>query len=127
MGRSTGPDLETVMAVLHRDGYRCVRCDRPIVGERGVDWSCHHRTPRGMGGSKRPEVNSPAALLSLCGSGTTGCHGYVESHRAEALTNGWLVSRYSDPAAVAVLVDRGSRWVYLTESGYADDPPEEVA
>ena len=111
--RNTGPDFDTVMAVLHRDGYRCVRCGTPIEGDRGVHWSLHHRAPRGMGGTRRPEVNSPSNLIPLCGSGVTGCHGFVESHRAEALDAGWLVSRHTDPAKKALLVNHSSRWVYL--------------
>lgn len=44
-----------------------------------------------MGGSKRPEVNAPANLILLCGSGTTGCHGAIESNRAHAYTAGLLL------------------------------------
>lgn len=125
---STGPDLETVMTVLDRDGYRCVRCGVPIQGERGRDWSMQHRRPRGMGGTDRGDANSPANLVALCGSGTTGCHGHVESRRAEAYVHGWLVSLHVDPANVPVLVDHGSRWVYLTDSGeYVDNPPRRGA
>lgn len=113
-----------VMAVLARDGYRCVCCGTPINGERGRDWSLHHRQPRGMGGAKhRPMAHTPANLIAVDGCGTTGCHGYIETHRAEALEKGWLVSKHSDPATTPVLVDHGSRWVYLTETGeYADSP-----
>lgn len=120
---------QLVMAVLDRDGYKCVRCGKPIEGQRGVDWSLHHRQPRGMGGAKhRAAAHTPANLLSLCGSGTTGCHGEIESRRAEAIGNGWLVSRFSDPERVAVLVNRESRFVYLTADGrYADDPTEAAA
>jgi len=76
-----------------------------------------------MGGTRRADANHPCNLLTLC----VPCHLYVESHRAESYANGWLVSQALDPATVAVLVDRESRWVYLTESGYVDNPPEEVA
>lgn len=119
MPRSTGPDLDTVMAVLHRDGYRCVLDGAAIRGDRGVQWVLHHRRPRAMGGTRRRDANSPANLLSLCAA----CHGYVESNRAEALSNGWIVLQTQDPAVVAVLVAERSRWVYLTaDGGYADDP-----
>lgn len=121
--RSTGPDRATVMLVLNRDGYRCIRCSVPIEGERGSDWSLQHRRPRGLGGTRRLDANSPSNLISLCGSATTGCHGHVESYRAEAYTAGWLVSIHADPANVPVLVDHGSRWVYLdSEGSYADQP-----
>lgn len=120
----SGPALETVMAVLDRDGYRCVRCGQPIQGERGRDWSMQHRRPRGMGGTKRFDANSPVNLIPLCGSATTLCHGHVESYRAEAYTNGWLVSIHANPAEVACLVAQQSRWVYLTEDGQYEDHPE---
>jgi len=123
----SGPDLDTVMAVLVRDSYRCVRCGCPIQGERGLAWSLQHRRPRGMGGTKRSDANSPANLIALCGSGTTDCHGHVESYRAEAYTNGWLVSIHADPAKVPCLVAQQSRWVYLTEDGRYEDQPERVA
>ena len=66
----------------------------------------------------------PSNLLHVCAA----CHRYVESHRAEALIAGWLVSQWSDPAKAAVLIERGSRYVYLTVDGrYSDDPPEAAA
>lgn len=42
-----------------------------------------------------PWINLPANLLLLCGSGTTGCHGWIEAHRGDSLDLGWLVSRNS--------------------------------
>ncbi len=37
--------------------------------------SQHHVLPRGQGGD-----DDPANLVSLCGSGTTGCHGLIEAN-----------------------------------------------
>ena len=128
--RSTGPDDDTVITILMRsmrDGHTtCEICNVPISGgERGRDWSVQHRVPRGMGGTRSEAVNAVPSLLILCGSGTTGCHGRVESDRAEAYANGWLVSRYSDAATVPVTIDRGSRVVYLGSDGkYHDNPPD---
>ena len=117
--KDTGPDWDTVMAVLARDGFRCVRDGAPIQGERGVHWVVHHRRPRQMGGTRRADANSPANLLSLC----SRCHEFVESERAEAYVNGWLVHTHHDPAKVPCLVEHGSRWVHLTDDGrYADGP-----
>lgn len=124
----TGPDFDTVMLVLARHGYRCTRCDMPIAGERGRDWSLQHRRPRAMGGSRAEDTNAPQNLIPLDGSGSTGCHGHVESHRAEALTFGWLLPQGADPLQHAVLIEHGSRFVYLdAEGGFADNPPEAVA
>ena len=77
-----------------------------VDGVRGWDWSLQHRRPRGMGGTRLAEINSPANLLLLCGSATTGCHGYVERERAAALHAGWLVPSSSDPTRDAVLICR---------------------
>lgn len=32
-------------------------------------------------------------VLAVCGHGTAGCHGMIESERAVAYTRGWLVHR----------------------------------
>lgn len=111
--RDTGPDRETRDLVLRRDGGRCVMCgtDR--------DLQCHHRIPRGMGSSKRPGINQPQNLLTLCAED----HRCVESSRTLAYENGWLVRRHEDPASKAVLTTRG--WVLLTPDGRAvpaDEP-----
>lgn len=128
MSRPTGPTPVTVLQVLRRDGYACVRCGADATGPRGETWSIQHRRPRGMGGTRRPYTNQPQNLIVLCGSGTTGCHGDVESHRADAIANGWLLPQSADPAAEPVLVAHSSRWVWLRADGtYAAEPPEEVA
>lgn len=46
----------------------CVVCLRPAT-----NW--HERLPRGRGGPR-----DPFNAVPLCGSGTTGCHGYVTEH-----------------------------------------------
>lgn len=108
---SSGIPAKVRAIVQERDGGLCRRCGRP--GE-----SVHHRTPRGMGGSKDPAINSPANLIVLCGHGTTGCHGHVESHRSDAYLSGFLVHRYEDPAEVALVDLSGTAWV-LTRDGQA--------
>lgn len=117
---NTGPDLKTVLDVLARDGHACTLCGRSVRGDRGYAWSIHHRKARGMGG--RAGANQPSNLLTVCGSGTDGCHGRIESRRAEALELGFLVSRYSDPAQVAVEI-RGRRFVYLGDDAQYHDAP----
>lgn len=123
MVTSTGPDQRIRELVMERDGYRCVRCANPITGEPGVGYSLQHRIPRGMGGSRDPRLNMPPNLILLCGSGTTGCHGEVESHRADARAAGYLLWRSQNPTEVPVTVavwpgatirylldDWGGRW-----------------
>lgn len=126
--RNTGPDAATVEVVLERDAHKCRWCGFGISGERGRDWSLQHRRPRRMGGDPRPDTNSPANLVTVHGSGTTGCHGHIETHRAEAIHHGFLLYADDVPAERPILVDGESRWLYLTDDGQESDlpPGEEV-
>jgi hypothetical protein len=83
----------TVQAIWDRDKGRCAWCGTPITGERGVNWSVHHREPRGMGGTTSGYVGRPSNGVLLHGTGIDGCHGYIESNRDEADDKGFLVSR----------------------------------
>lgn len=74
----------------------------------------HHRAPRGMGGTKR-NIHTCEWLLHVCGSGTTGCHGYIETHRDEAYEKGWLLRRNAGPDTPAWLY--GHVFVILTPDG----------
>lgn len=121
--RDTGPDAATVALVLERDGHSCRWCGYGIRGERGRDWSIQHRRPRRMGGDPRPDTNSPANLVIVHGSGTTGCHGHIETHRAEAVHHGFVLHAADDPADRPILLDGESRWAYLTELGEVSDAP----
>lgn len=108
----SGPDGSTVACVLERAGYRCECCGTPLGDRRGEDFSIHHRRCRGMGGTNWFGSNLPSNLMAVCGSGTTGCHGWIESHRFEAMALGYLVSRYQDPSAVPAQI--GDRMALLT-------------
>lgn len=96
---------------LERDDRKCFRCGVALSG----GWSgasCHHRRLRSGGGTTTLDN-----LIMLCGSGTSGCHGWVHKHVQEARSNGWIVSRYgTGPAEVPV---RHWQWglVYLLEDG----------
>lgn len=81
--------------VAERDEYRCVYCGRHKAP--AVPFSTHHRAPRGMGGS--PAANTAANVILLCGTGTTGCHGLMESNRAWATSLGYLVPSGINPLA----------------------------
>lgn len=67
-----------------------------------------------MGGST-VETHTPERLMLTCGTGVSGCHGRIESNRAEAYANGWLVRRPTDPADVPVVLHIGP--VLLTRDG----------
>jgi hypothetical protein len=115
--RLAAPDSITVAAVVARDFGRCARCGQPVTGERGIDFSLHHRRPRAMGGSSRPDTNQPHNLVLLHGSGVSLCHGLVEQHRAEAYANGWLLRQGQDPSVVPVNHAAHGGWVLLTPDG----------
>ena len=116
--RDTGPSVEVKRDVMARCLGRCERCGGGLADGHHI----HHRRPRAMGGTGRPETNGHANLAVLC----PGCHTTVESYRAEAYGDGWLVSQHADPAMAPVLL-HGERWVYLTATGYSDNPPEREA
>lgn len=78
---------------------------------------------RDAGGTSDVTVGSVSNGVLLCGSGTTGCHGYFEKRRTLGLELGLLISRNATtaafaPAAVRVRREDGSWWL-LTESGRA--------
>jgi 5-methylcytosine-specific restriction endonuclease McrA len=100
------PQVRTL--VLVRDLYRCAWCGRPYREALNI----HHRLLRSHGTD-----NSPENLLSLCGSGTTGCHGAVHANPAKARARGHIVPSWDDPAGVLVLTWRG--WLRLTPDGLA--------
>lgn len=115
--RNTGPTAEVVQVVCARDNYRCVVGGELIVGERGVGYSVQHRLRRGAGGTRRAWINWASNLLLLCGSGTTGCHGRVESEREWAAAFGYrVVDGISSPGSTPVL-HAVHGWIYLTDVG----------
>lgn len=62
--------------------------------------------------------HSPANIVELCGSGTTGCHGWAHQHVAEAERLGLIVPFGADPRDVPVL-DWEGRWMLLNMDGTA--------
>ena len=105
--KDTGPS-DKLRALVEARDKACVRCG--AVVPRDED-SIHHRIPRGRGGE-----NTAENLLLLCGSGVTGCHGYIEAHRTEAYNHGYLVRTGYDPLDVPVLL-LGATWAYPSPDG----------
>lgn len=95
---------------LRANGH-CERCGRSTVNYPA---SIHHRRPRGMGGTSDPGINTAENCVLLCGTGTTGCHGIVESHREIAIEEGWLLPRRDprDPADAPVFAE--GAWYLVT-------------
>lgn len=109
------------VAFFEREREACFRCRRPLRFEdRGRGWSAHHRRPRGAGGTSRVDVADISNCLILCGSGTTGCHGWVERFRAMAREYGYLVllNGIDTPAGTRVKRQDGTWWL-LTRAGRA--------
>lgn len=121
----TGPRRDVRELVVRRAAGCCERCGDPIGNGPA---SVHHRLPRRMGGTRRAEVNCPSNLVLLCGTGTTGCHGWVERNRTAALAAGLLLPDGAAPAAEPVLIflpGRGPRRVRLDDAGRAHPAPEQ--
>ena len=97
---------ETRFTVLGRNGYKCEKCGEDFLW--GV--SVHHRRPRMMGGSKNELLHQPANLIALCGSGTTGCHGWVESHRDKARELGYLIMKVESAQDIPFRDNSGKWW-----------------
>lgn len=94
--------------------YRCVRCGAWIDGG-----SRHHRQLRRSGD------HTPANLVLLCGSGTTGCHGWVHAHPAEAYRAGLMVHTWDSATVVPVLTIWG--WRMLAVDGTFERVTERMA
>jgi hypothetical protein len=109
------PSRKVKDLVGSRAEWKCEVCGLPLLGEY---YSFHHRRGRGMGGSKDPAANEASNLMLLHGSGTTGCHGFITEHPATAKLNGWVVSRWSKPAEIPVLVfSQAPHMVLLDDDG----------
>ena len=109
--RDTGPTKKVRDLVKRRAKHTCERCG--LCPGQVV----HHRDPRGIGGSSRPEVNLPSNLVYIC----VPCHEYVESKRLEAIGYGWLVEDRFVPAKVRIELHYG--WHLLTDDGRAVPVP----
>lgn len=98
-------------------------CDRETGGHWSGD-SIHHREPRSHPFDR---LHQPENLLQLCGSGTTGCHGWVHAHPARAYRLGYLVHTGKDPATIPVYYRTGG-WQQLNKDGtrHPCPPPEDL-
>lgn len=112
-------------AVLERDGYACVCCGRSVIGQR---YSLQHRVRKGMGGSRVPWIDQPQNLLTVLGTGTTGCHARMETRNPADRERGyWVpVNPEIDPrfVPVTVVTEFGTAVCWLTPDGkISNDAP----
>jgi hypothetical protein len=117
----TGPTRTVRAEVIRRDGGMCVVTGRQVVDPETlvpfVQYSLQHRRARGAGGSKDPVTNSPANLVLVEGTGTTGAHGRIESQREWARRLGYAVPQWQDPATVPVF-HRVHGWAWIRPEGW---------
>lgn len=91
---SEGPIPASIRAAaLDRDGNRCAKC----AGWSAEGMNLHHRQLRSQGGK-----NVLSNLISLCGSGTTGCHGWVHASPAKSRDLGLIVPSWAEPDEMPV-------------------------
>lgn len=109
----TNPTRETHRLTARRDHYRCLRCGN----ELDHIWSGHSLHHRHMRSHPFPGLHSPANLIHLCGSGTTGCHGWVHNHPETAMEYGWIVSMGEDHPETVPVWDAHRGWLLLDNQG----------
>ncbi len=97
-----------------RSGHRCEYGGCQLGP--GNEGTVHHRMPKGMGGTSL-YAEDWSRLVLLCGGaygGTVGCHGDIESYRANAKMRGFIVLHGEHPETVPLVLWSGRR-VYLTD------------
>lgn len=104
------PSDQVKRMVDRRDGWRCVRCGASL---ESVPGSRHHRRPRSHAWAG---LHLASNLILLCGSGTTGCHGWVHANPAQAYEEGLLVHSWQYPHDQPIRT-RGRGWVLLDNEG----------
>jgi len=78
-----------------------------------------------MGGTKAGWANLPGNLILVCGSGTTGCHGKIESFRDMSYRAGWLLKWGEEPEHHP-FVDSSGRWWKIDNEGGKREVPRDA-
>ena len=114
--RLEGRDLlERNEKINKRDRQRCARCGR-VIWSGG---SRHHRKFKSRRGGD--EVSNG---ILLCGSGTTGCHGWCHANPRSARMKGFALESWENPRLVPVEhALYGLVWLD-DDGGYSATPPE---
>lgn len=117
--RDTGPSRDVRELVDERDDWHCACCGNSVYGR---PYSLQHRVARGMGGTSDPAANSPANLITLCGSATSpgGCHLACEQRTERLNPLGFWLWSWQDPELEAV-AHAVHGWCYLLDDGSVMD------
>lgn len=86
----------TRMSVINRDESICMWCGHQLNPAREFEYSLQHRRARAAGGSSKWFIDLAANLVLVHGTGTTGCHGYIEKNRLEAAARGFNIAQSTD-------------------------------
>ena len=125
---SKADEADSYELVTLRDGGVCVKCLR---GHTVYGVNRDHRKNRSAGG-----LTVLSNLQLLCGTGTTGCHGWVTEHPTDAVAEGWAVPGWPTadprlwPARRWVRAPHGTRrlaWVTYGDDGGVTEITEEEA
>lgn len=121
----SNPPKKVTDLVDARDGQSCQRCGASL---EVVSGSRHHRIRRRDGG------HATSILILLCGSGTTGCHGWVHAHPRAARAFGLIIPAVRKPAldpttipCIGVKDDGRSGWFLLDDNGGRAEIPAAFA
>jgi len=120
------PTLTVRHEVIRRDANRCRWCGLWVDTSAGW-YSLQHRRARGAGGTSRPESNYAANLVLVHGTGTTGCHGDIESKPAEAAARGFRLTQQQDPRHEPIILTGGKRLWLDDDGGFSAHAPAKAA
>ena len=69
------------------------------------------------GHTKWPGLHEASNLILACGSGDTGCHGWIHAHPREAMSLGYIVSGFNDHPELVPILTAQHGWVLLDDKG----------
>jgi hypothetical protein len=105
----SNPPITVTRVVDDRDERCCWMCGESMYITSG---SRHHRQRRAVGGHR------VSVLILLCGSGTTGCHGWVHANPNKARARGYIIPTWvHDPEEVPIQDGVTKEWFLLKDDG----------
>lgn len=97
-----------------RSGGLCEVSGVPLDFER---FDAHHRRNKGMGGTRRADVDWPSNLLALDSQVHNGGPLSVHGRRTWSQPRGYLLPKDTMWAGFVPVLLRGTRWVLLPDHG----------